>query len=153
MLKEKEEKNPAASCSGSERPPTLITTSTTAKKKTSKKETVIYQPPKILVCHLMQPIRLSSKENTAISLNTNVVKTIRISFVKYLEENLMVDGGDDDSTECIAECGFRKNIIVPFCKELARAILGDTQARKVNKYCILFLLNYKCYLTLLFLCS
>ena len=99
----------------------------------------------------MQPIRLSSKENTAISLNTNVVKTIRISFVKYLEENLMVDGGDDDSTECIAECGFRKNIIVPFCKELARAILGDTQARKVNKYCILFLLNYKCYLTLLFL--
>ena len=140
VLKEEEEKNPAASCSGSKRPPTLITTSTTSKKKTTKKATIIYQPPDIIACNIMQPIRLSNKENTAVSLNTNVIKTLRIDCTKYLEDNMRIDGNDDDSTECIAELGFKKNIIVSFRKELARAILDYPQTKKVNTHCLYYII-------------
>ena len=73
----------------------------------------------------MQPIRLSNKDNTAVSLNTNVIKSFRIEFTKYLEDSMMLEGGDDDSTECVADIHFKRNIIIPFRKELAREILGD----------------------------
>ena len=69
------------------------------------------------------------------SLNTNVIKTLRIDCTKYLEDNMRIDGDDDDSTECIAELAFKKNIIVSFRKELAQAILDYPQTKKVNIYC------------------
>ena len=139
MLKEEVIKHPSASSSSSDLP-SLVTTSTTSKMKSTSKSTTTYQPPDILICNVMQPICLSNKENTAVSLNTNVVKSFRIDFTKYLEDSLMLEGGDDDSTECVADIHFKRNIIIPFCKELAREILGDDQTKKVNAVvCIVIL--------------
>ena len=96
----------------SNHPPSLIVTSNTSTSSNSKKEASDKEerPSHILLCNIMHPVHLSKNENTAVSLNTNVVKQLRIDYTTYLEGNITLEGGEDDSTECVPQSVFKEDI-------------------------------------------